>query len=113
VPGGDPVDTQLGATPILRRGLHDSEVAAVVRHLARLLLEVERGHRLVAGVSPKVVSERLGHSSVAFTLDTYAHVMPGMQPDAAKLFMDLVLGEVNPSAGQPNGKQSDERKEDA
>lgn len=47
---------------------------------------------LAAGVNPKVVSERLGHSSVAFTLDTYAHVMPGMQPEAAELFTNLVLG---------------------
>jgi len=31
---------------------------------------------LVAGVSPKVVSEQLGHVSTAFTLDTYAHVLP-------------------------------------
>lgn len=43
-----------------------------------------------AGVNPKVVSERLGHSSVAFTLDTYAHVMPGMQPESAKQFDRLV-----------------------
>ena len=34
-------------------------------------------HLLAAGVNVKVVSERLGHASVAFTLDTYAHVMPG------------------------------------
>ena len=38
---------------------------------------------LPAGVNPKVVSERLGHATVAFTLDTYSHVMPGMQEDAA------------------------------
>lgn len=47
---------------------------------------------LQAGVNPKVVSERLGHSSAAFTLDTYAHVMPGMQPEAAEQFSDLVWG---------------------
>lgn len=40
-------------------------------------------HLLAAGVNPKVVSERLGHHSVAFTLDTYAHVMPGQQAEAA------------------------------
>ncbi|MDQ3530552.1 MAG: hypothetical protein M3425_11525 [Actinomycetota bacterium] len=45
-----------------------------------------------AGVNPKVVSERLGHSSVAFTLDTYAHVMPGMQAESAELFDRLVFG---------------------
>ena len=31
------------------------------------------------------------HSSVGFTLDTYAHVMPGMQPEAAELFRQLVF----------------------
>ena len=46
---------------------------------------------LRSGVNPKVVSERLGHSSVAFTLDTYAHVMPGMQPEAAELFRRLII----------------------
>ena len=38
---------------------------------------------LPLGVSAAVVSERLGHASVAFTLDTYAHVLPSMQQDAA------------------------------
>ena len=38
---------------------------------------------LAAGVSPKVVSEQLGHASTAFTLDTYTHVLPHMQDEAA------------------------------
>ncbi|MEX2535805.1 MAG: tyrosine-type recombinase/integrase [Trueperaceae bacterium] len=38
---------------------------------------------LKAGVHPKIVSERLGHSSIALTLDTYSHVLPGMQDEAA------------------------------
>jgi integrase len=38
---------------------------------------------LMAGINLKVVSERLGHASVGFTLDTYAHVMPGQQAEAA------------------------------
>ena len=33
---------------------------------------------------PKVVSERLGHASIGITLDTYSHVMPGMQEEAAE-----------------------------
>jgi integrase len=45
---------------------------------------------LAAGVNIKVVSERLGHASVAFTLDTYAHVMPGQQADAADAVSALV-----------------------
>jgi integrase len=36
------------------------------------------------GVHPKVVSERLGHASIGITLDTYSHVMPGMQEEAAE-----------------------------
>ena len=39
---------------------------------------------LKAGVHPKVVSERLGHASIGITLDTYSHVMPGMQEEAAE-----------------------------
>jgi integrase len=38
---------------------------------------------LSAGVPAKVVSEQLGHASVAFTLDTYSHVLPHMQEAAA------------------------------
>jgi len=36
---------------------------------------------LLAGVHPKVVSERLGHATVAMTLDTYSHVLPSLQSD--------------------------------
>jgi integrase len=47
---------------------------------------------LQAGVNPKVVSERLGHATVAFTLDRYSHVMPGMQEDAAARVAALISG---------------------
>ncbi len=33
---------------------------------------------------PKVASEQLGHASLGITLDTYSHVMPGMQEKAAE-----------------------------
>jgi len=39
-------------------------------------------HLLAAGVHPKIAQERLGHSSIGITLDTYSHVLPGMQEDA-------------------------------
>ncbi len=45
---------------------------------------------LQAGVPAKLVSDRLGHASVAFTLDTYAHVLPDQQRQAADL-MDSLL----------------------
>ena len=38
---------------------------------------------LQQGVHPKIVSERLGHSGVGITLDTYSHVLPGLQAQAA------------------------------
>ena len=42
------------------------------------------------GVPVKVVSERLGHATTAFTIETYQHVLPGMQADAASLFGQLI-----------------------
>jgi integrase len=46
---------------------------------------------LAAGVSPKIISEQLGHASVAFTLDVYSHVLPHMQ-DAAAEKVQALLG---------------------
>jgi integrase len=46
---------------------------------------------LRAGVHPKVVSERLGHASVAFTLQTYSHVIEGMDEQAAQLVAAHIL----------------------
>lgn len=40
----------------------------------------------------KVVSERLGHEDPAFTLKQYAHVIPGMQAEAANIVAALVAG---------------------
>ena len=45
---------------------------------------------LRAGVHPKVVQERLGHASIAVTLDTYSHAIPAMQEDAAAKVAALI-----------------------
>jgi integrase len=45
---------------------------------------------LKQGVHPKIVSERLGHSGVAITLDTYSHVLPGLQEEAARRFDEVM-----------------------
>jgi integrase len=55
-----------------------------LRHTAATLL-------LGEGVHPKVVSEMLGHSKTAITLDTYSHATPTMQRQAANAF-DRLLG---------------------
>jgi len=45
---------------------------------------------LMRGAKPKVISEALGHASVAFTMDVYSHIIEGMQSDAMAL-LDEVL----------------------
>jgi len=45
---------------------------------------------LRAGVSPKVVQERLGHGTVGITLDIYSHILPGIQEEAVRK-LDLAL----------------------
>jgi integrase len=45
---------------------------------------------LRAGIHPKVVSERLGHATIAITLDTYSHAIPAMQEEAAVRIAELV-----------------------
>ncbi|MFC2017709.1 tyrosine-type recombinase/integrase [Chloroflexota bacterium] len=47
---------------------------------------------LKQGVHPKIVQERLGHSSIQITLDTYSHVAPGLQQAAAEGFDKLLNG---------------------
>jgi integrase len=46
---------------------------------------------LKQGVHPKIVQERLGHATIAVTLDTYSHVAPGLQQAAAESFDNMVL----------------------
>ena len=64
--------------PILKAaGLSNDFRVYDLRHSCATLL-------LAAGENPKVVSERLGHASVALTLDIYSHVLPSMQKQAAE-----------------------------
>ena len=54
-----------------------------LRHTAATLMLQENIH-------PKVVQERLGHSDISLTLNTYSHVLPGMQEEAATKLDELV-----------------------
>jgi integrase len=63
---------------ISKAGLKDIRVHDL-RHTHATLM-------LLAGVHPKVVSERLGHANISITLNTYSHVLPGMQEEAAEKF---------------------------
>jgi len=62
--------------PILKRAGLPAIRLYDLRHTAATLA-------LTVVVSPKVVSEQLGHASAAFTLDVYSHVLPHIQDDAA------------------------------
>jgi integrase len=57
--------------------------------------DLRHGHAtlmLGQGVHPKVVSERLGHASINITLDTYSHVLPGLQAAAAEALDTILTG---------------------
>lgn len=47
---------------------------------------------IAAGVAVKVVTERLGHAMSTFTIESYQHVIPGMQEDAARTMEALITG---------------------
>lgn len=51
---------------------------------------------LAAGVPPKVMSDRLGHSTVAFTQDVYMHAIPRLEDEAAEQMADLIFGATDP-----------------
>jgi integrase len=54
-------------------------------------------HLLQRGVSVRVVSERLGHSSAAFTLNTYTHILAGMQAGAAQAVSAMLRACYSPA----------------
>ena len=74
--------------PALR--IHD------LRHTTATLL-------LAKGVHPRVVMDTLGHSQISLTLDTYSHVLPNLQAEAAKR-IDEALGQI----GCQNGCQDEQ-----
>jgi integrase len=62
------------------------------------LHDLRHGHAsqlLQQGVHPKVVAERLGHSTITLTMNTYSHVVPAMQEDAALRTDTLIRGAIS------------------
>jgi len=57
---------------------------------------------LLRGAKPKVISEALGHSSVAFTMDIYSHIIEGMQSDAMALLDEVLPVGVNGESRKNN-----------
>ena len=83
---GQPIrpDTITRAWPILAA---QAGVRVIRLHDAR---HTHASLMLKQGIHPKIVQERLGHSTISITLDTYSHVSPGLQEAAAKSFDDML-----------------------
>jgi integrase len=83
------------------RPIHPQAISQAFERIARRAgvpvirlydLRHTHGTLLIKDLVPvKVVSERLGHANIAFTIETYQHVLPGMQADAARAFEALVV----------------------
>jgi integrase len=56
---------------------------------------------LRAGVSPKVISERIGHANIGFFLETYAHVLGNDDREAAEQAAEFLVGDVWPDDDKP------------
>jgi integrase len=80
----------LAAAGLPRQRFHD------LRHGCATLL-------LAQGVSPRVVMDVLGHSAITLTLNTYSHVVPALQTEAARR-MDAALGWQDDVPTQPSGR---------
>jgi integrase len=75
-------------TTVFKRILKRAEIRTSIRlydlrHTCATLL-------LSAGVSPKIVAERLGHATITLTLDVYSDVLPNMQQMATELIEDMI-----------------------
>ncbi len=83
---GKPLDpgtiSHTSAKVLKRAGLPHIRFHDLRHSHATLLLKV--------GIHPKIVSERLGHANIGITLDTYSHVLPGLQERAARRFDEML-----------------------
>lgn len=79
-------------TRAFKKALERAEIRTSIRlydlrHTTATLL-------LQAGINPKVVSERLGHSTIVLTLDVYSHVLPTMQEEATEHLEDMIFRKI-------------------
>ena len=58
-----------------------------------LLNDRQRDASLQCPVSPKVISERIGHADTAFFLQTYAHVLTNDDREAAEQTASFLIGD--------------------
>ncbi|MUG46414.1 tyrosine-type recombinase/integrase [Paenibacillus woosongensis] len=89
------------------------------RHITRILNKIVKEHPdfpkirfqdlrhthatllLKGGIHPKIVQERLSHSSITVTIDTYSHVLPNLQETVLKNYGSSILGNQNTTENSP------------
>ncbi|QYG91847.1 site-specific integrase [Iamia sp. SCSIO 61187] len=90
-----------------RRVVHNAGIPTIRFHDLRHT----HGSLLIKdGIPVKVVSERLGHANIAFTMQTYQHVLPGMQADAATATERLAKPGPPPELRMGEGRGNPRRK---
>ena len=88
-----PTGKPLHVRNMMMRDFHPTaEAAKVPRCRFHDLRHAHISYLAMAGVSPKVAQERVGHATSRFTLDVYTHTLPGMQADGARRVEALLLG---------------------
>jgi integrase len=94
------VVTQADGSPLQPRSLTHVMSAFLKEWRITLhgLRHTHASHMLASNVHPKIVQERLGHSSIAITLDIYSHLMPNMQEDAAATVDGVMRAAINKRA---------------
>lgn len=94
------VVTQLDGSPLQPRSLTHvvSEFLKEWNVTLHGLRHSHASHMLASNIHPKIVQERLGHSSIAITLDIYSHLMPNMQGDAAAAVDGVMRAAINKRA---------------
>jgi integrase len=91
------VVTQFDGSPILPRSLTNAVSAFLKEWRVTLhgLRHSHASHMLASNIHPKIVQGRLGHSSIAITLDIYSHLMPNMQGEAAAAVDGVLRTAIN------------------
>lgn len=92
-----------------RRIVHNADIPTIRYHDLRHT----HGSLLIRdGIPVKVVSERLGHANIAFTMQTYQHLLPGMQADAATA-TERFAKPVPPPASDSGERRGNRRRKSA
>jgi hypothetical protein len=100
---GNPTQPLEVAPPVDVSGLTITEQQQLDRLLARVLRDAARGNTTLMGegVNPKIVKERAGHASVAYTLEEYSWVAPDLQDVAGDALTRSLTWAPEDATGDP------------